>query len=143
MANPKTSKKASPSGPEKRRYGRLNRTFEVEVSVLAFPMPTGPGIKTHCYDISEGGLSIESPRAFKEGDKVQVRINIPLLNKFSPGFFKFWENDADQYFLAIAEVVRAQQQGGKTLVGMRYVNVDSDQARALAGLINKAFREAK
>lgn len=129
---------------EKRQYDRLNRTFEVEVTELAFPMPKSKGVKTHCYDISEGGLSIESPRFFNVGDKVQVRINIPLLNKFSPGFFKVWENDAEQYFTGIAEVVRVQRQGNKNLVGMCYINVDSDQARALAGLINKAFRtEAK
>lgn len=142
MATPKTEKKA-PDGAEKRRYGRLSRTFEVDVSELAFPMPRGKSVKTNCYDISEGGLSIESPVHFNVGAKVQVRINIPLLNKFSPSFFKVWENDADQYFSAIAEVVRSQMKGGKHMVGMKYVDVDSDQAKALAGLINKAFRDGK
>lgn len=133
----------SPDGGEKRRHGRLSRTFEVEVTELVFPMPSGKAVKTRCYDISAGGLSIESPRGFQPGDKVQVRINIPLLNKFSPSFFKIWENDAEQYFTAIAEVVRNQRQGGTNLVGMKYVDVDPDQAKALSGLINKAFRDGK
>lgn len=141
MANPK-KEKVAPEGAEKRQHGRLSRTFEVEVSEIAFPMPQGKSVKTHCYDISAGGLSIESPQFFNVGDKVQVRINIPLLNKFSPSFFKVWENDADQYFSAIAEVVRATRQDDKNLVGMRYVDADPDQAKALSGLINKAFRDA-
>jgi c-di-GMP-binding flagellar brake protein YcgR len=142
MASHDTGKSAT-DGAEKRRHGRLNRTFEVGVSAIAFPMPRGVAVKTHCYDISAGGLSIESPKSFAVGDNVQVRINIPLLNRFSPSFFKVWENDAEQYFSAIAEVVRCQSRAGKYLVGMRYVDVDPDQAKALAGLINKAFRDGK
>lgn len=141
MPNPRTGEQHS-CGGEKRRYGRLNRTFEVEISELAFPMPRR-STKGNCYDISEGGLCIESSSRFDTGVKVQVRINIPLLNKFSPSFFKVWENDADQYFSAIAEVVRSQSKGGRYLVGMKYVDVDSDQAKALAGMINKAFRDAR
>lgn len=126
---------------DKRQYGRLNRTFAVEVSELQFPIVRDKAVETRCYDISEGGLSIESPRAFQAGDKLQVRINIPLLNKFSPSFFKVYENDADQYFMAIAEVMWCKIQAGQYLIGMRYVNVDDNQARALAGMINKAFKE--
>ncbi len=127
------------TGEDKRQHGRLSRTFEVEVNELQFPIVRDKSVQTRCYDISEGGLSIESPSSFKTGDKLQVKINIPLLNKFSPGFFKVYENDADQYFMAIAEVMWCKPQAGICLVGMRYVNVDDNQARALAGMINKAF----
>lgn len=129
-------------GFEKRQHGRLARTFAVEVTELTFPPSTHKTVNTHCYDISEGGLSIESPVNFKPGDKLQVRINIPLLNKFAPGFYKFWENDAEQYFLAITEVMWSKLEMGKHLLGMRYINVDEDQARALSSMINKAFRDA-
>ncbi|MDR2050417.1 MAG: PilZ domain-containing protein [Deltaproteobacteria bacterium] len=125
---------------DKRRHGRLSRTFAVEINILSFPANPGRAVEARCYDISEGGLSVESPRIFDVGDKLQVRINIPLLNKFSPGFFKVYENDAEQYFLAIAEVMWSKARGGSNLIGMRYINVDEDQARALAGLIRKAFR---
>lgn len=142
MAKPKTKQKA-PDGAEKRRHGRLSRTFEVEVSVLAFPMPRGKSVKANCYDISEGGLSIETSHNYTVGTNVQVRINIPLLNKFSPSFLKIWENDAEQYFTAIAEVVHSDSKDGRYMVGMKYVDADPDQATALAGLINKAFRDGK
>ena len=139
MAQPKPDQSAQ--GADKRQHGRLARTFAVEVAELTFPPSRGKSVNTHCYDISEGGLSIEASVNFKAGDRLQVRINIPLLNKFSPGFFKFWENDADQYFMAITEVMWSKLEGGKYLTGMRYINVDEDQARALASMINKAFSE--
>ncbi|MDL2285621.1 PilZ domain-containing protein [Desulfovibrio sp. OttesenSCG-928-F07] len=128
---------------DKRQHGRLNRTFEVEVNELQFPIVRDKVVQTRCYDISEGGLSIESPDSFEAGAKLQVRINIPLLNKFSPSFFKVYENDADQYFMAIAEVMWCKPHEGVYLLGMRYVNVDDDQARALSAMINKAFRSDK
>lgn len=126
-----------------RRHRRLNRNFMVELSPLTFSPAGAQGVETVCYDISEGGLSVESPKEFPAGDKLQARINIPMLNRFSPGFFKVYENDADQYFLAIVEVLWTRRSGGKILIGMHYVNVDEDQARALAGLINKAFQTEK
>jgi c-di-GMP-binding flagellar brake protein YcgR len=124
----------------KRRHSRLSRTFSVEVDELTFPVRREKTVETKCYDISEGGLSIDSPRPFITGEKIQVKINIPLLNKFSPGFFKVYENDADQYFLAIAEIMWCKMKAGRYLVGMRYINVDESQASALSGFINKAFR---
>lgn len=140
MAQPKPEQGVQ--GAEKRQHGRLTRTFAVELAELTFPPSNGRTVNTHCYDISEGGLSIESPVSFNQGDKLQARINIPLLNKFAPGFFKFWENDADQYFLAITEVMWSKLEDGKYLLGMKYINVDEDQAKALSGMINKAFRGA-
>jgi c-di-GMP-binding flagellar brake protein YcgR len=125
---------------DKRQHDRLNRTFAVEINVLSFPMVRERAAEARCYDISEGGLSVESPRIFNVGEKLQVRINIPSLNKFSPSFFKVYENDAEQYFLAIAEVMWSKAQGGAYLIGMRYINVDEDQARALAGLLRKALQ---
>ena len=130
------------SGRENRRHGRLNRTFTVEISALSFPMSGVRGLETRCYDISSGGLSIESSKSFNPGERLQARINIPMLNKFSPSFFKIYENDADQYLTAIVEVIWCKPGSGGYLVGMRYINVDEDQARALAGMINKAFRQA-
>jgi c-di-GMP-binding flagellar brake protein YcgR len=113
----------------------------VDVNELQFLAARGKGVETKCCEISEGGLSVDSPRSFKAGDKLQVRVKIPLLNKFSPGFFKFFENDADQYFLAISEVIWCKPRASSYRVGIRYINVDDSQARALAGMINKAFRE--
>ncbi|MCL1915113.1 MAG: PilZ domain-containing protein [Desulfovibrionaceae bacterium] len=127
-------------GHEKRRHGRLSRTFVVELYPLSFSGGRDKAVTARCYDISEGGFSLESPKSFQQGTHLQARIHIPMLNRFAPGFFKVYENDADQYFTAIVEIVWCEPKGGHYLVGARYVNVDESQARALAGLINKAFQ---
>lgn len=125
----------------KRVYQRLPKTYAVEVIPLAFPMPK-EGALTRCCDISMGGLCVETLEAsFSIGDVCQVKAHIPLLNKFSPGFFKVYENDADQYFMALAEVTWAKAVGGQYLVGFKFVNVHSDQLKALEKLIERAFAQ--
>ena len=127
---------------EKRVYQRLPRTYPVEVTILDFPMPK-EGMQTKCCDISKGGICVEAPTAdFAIGDTCQVRALIPLLNKFSPTFFKVYENDAEQYFLALAEVAWIKPIPGQFLIGFKFVNVHRDQMTALERLIERAFAQS-
>lgn len=124
---------------EKRVYQRLPRTYPVEVTRLDFPMPK-EGMRTKCCDISKGGICVEAAAVeFAVGDTFQVRVLIPLLNKFSRNFFKVYENDAEQYFLALAEVAWVKPISGQFLIGFKFVNVHSDQMAALEKLIERAF----
>lgn len=124
-----------------RQFVRLPKSYSVEVKELAFPMTNSATIRSTVNDISAGGISIESPRPLASGLTMQVRVNIPTLNKYSSSFFKVYENDADQYLIAIAKTVWCKPIGGKYLVGMEFVNVDETQGNALKSLINKAVRE--
>ena len=134
---------AMPSDEEvnKRLYLRLPRPYPVELKMLSFPMPT-ESIKTNCCDISRGGVCLEANQPFSVGAAYQLRILIPLLNKFSPGFFRVYENDMEQYFVAVGEVVWAKPAGGRYLIGIKFANVDGDQGIALDRLIKKAFAPA-
>lgn len=123
---------------ERRRHSRLPKPFPVEASEIRFPPSSQARFETQCQDISGGGLSVLSPRKFDLGAKLQVRVHIPTLNKYSPGFFKVYENDADQYLQAIAEVTRVELSSGGYLLGLKYVDVDEDAARAVANMVNKA-----
>lgn len=126
---------------EKRVYQRLPRTYPVDVFKLSLPMPK-TGMPTKCCDISKGGLCAEASSAnFSVGDTCQLKVLIPLLNKFSPGFFKVYENDAEQYFTALAEVIWIKPLHGQFLMGFKFVNVHSDQMKALERLIERAFSE--
>lgn len=125
---------------ERRKHTRLPKPFPVEASEIRFPPIGNARFETQCCDISAGGLSVQSPRKFAPGDKLQVRVHIPTLNKYSPGFFKVYENDADQYLQAIVEVTRVDLSAGGYMLGLKYVDVDEDAARALAGLVNKTLR---
>jgi c-di-GMP-binding flagellar brake protein YcgR len=125
-----------------RQYYRLPKAYSVEVKELVFPMSDAGAIKSNINDISIGGICVESPRPMENGLTMQVRVNIPMLNRFSSSFLKVYENDADQYFMAIARTIWCRASAGKYMIGMEFVNVDETQAQALAALINKAQREA-
>lgn len=123
-----------------RKHRRLPKPFGVMLCPLTFnPRTFTPD--AFCTDISKGGLSLETRRSYSEGDKLQVKIHVPRLNKYSPGFFKFYENDAEQYFTAIAEVARCKPHGGSYSVGLKFINVDEDQSVALGELINSTLNQ--
>ena len=133
----------SGEGAEQRAYQRLPRTYPVEVIELAFPMPK-EGMQAQCCDISKGGLCVEASSAegFAVGDPCQLSVHIPLFNKFSPGFFKAHENDAEQYFTALAELIWVKPLPGRLLMGIKFINVHDDQMVALEKLIERAFAKA-
>jgi c-di-GMP-binding flagellar brake protein YcgR len=132
---------AASTSADNRQTIRLPKSYSVEVKELAFPMTGSSTIRSTVNDISSGGICIESPRSLANGLTMQVRVNIPTLNKYSSGFFKVYENDAEQYLIAIARTVWCKPGGGRYLVGMEFVNVDETQARALTALIDKALRD--
>ena len=124
---------------DKRIYQRLPRPYPVEVRKLAFPMPS-ESTRMTCCDISKGGICVETPPVdLAVGDVCQVTVLIPLLNKFAPGFFKIYENDAEQYFTGLGEILWKKRIGAQELVGFKFVNVHADQLKALEKLIESAF----
>jgi len=125
---------------EKRRHLRLPKEFRVEVSEFRFPLARQPKIELQCVDISEGGLCVTCARKFSPGDKLQVRIYIPSFNKYHPGFFKVFESDIGQYVQVIAEVARVDEVAPLSSyeLGLRYLDVDEDDKRALHAFIQKA-----
>ena len=124
----------------KRAYNRLPRPYPVAVTKLAFPMTNASAVETVCCDISTGGLCVEAPdSSLTMGDPCQLKVLIPRLNKYSSGFFKVYENDAEQYLNAFGEVAWIKPVGGRKLMGFRFVNVDAGQREALDRLIKQAF----
>ena len=126
---------------EKRKYHRLPKSYRVEAKEFRFPMTSQPFVEVACADISAGGLCVESKTSFKQGDRLQVRICVPRLNKFMPGFFKFYENDAEQFVNAIVEVAWVEAESAHYLLGLRFLDLDQDMATAIKGLISNAIRD--
>jgi c-di-GMP-binding flagellar brake protein YcgR len=126
---------------EGRQYYRLPKAYGVEVREMTFNVNDTEVIRSNLNDISIGGICVESPRPLQNGLTMQVKVNIPMLNRFSSNFLKIYENDADQYFTAIARTIWCKPNAGKYMIGMEFVNVDETQSQALAALINKARRE--
>ena len=123
-----------------RQYQRLPRPYRVEAKLLQFPISPSPVINAPCYDISAGGLCVECPKALNIGDLMQIRVHVPRLNKFSPSFFKAYENDTDQYVQCIGKVAWVRPVSGKHLIGLNFTDIDPDQRKALKGLIQKAMQ---
>jgi len=97
-------------------------------------------IDAPCYDIGAGGLCVESRRDLGIGDIMQIRVHVPKLNKYSPSFFKAYENDAEQYVQCIGKVAWVRPLGGKFLVGLNFTDIDPDQRKALKSLVQKAMQ---
>jgi c-di-GMP-binding flagellar brake protein YcgR len=133
--------KPSPPGPEnQRQYLRLPRPYRVQARELVFPIARDSLFETETRDISKGGLCVESDALLPVGTRLHITVHMPLLNKFSSGFFKVYENDADQYFQVIADVSWSRPVGAKYLLGLRFVNVDEDIAAAVNRLVEDAFK---
>ena len=124
----------------KRQYLRLPRPYRVQARELVFPIAKDPLIDVACTDISKGGLCVESSSPLPVGTRLHVSVHIPLLNKFSSGFFKVYENDAEQYFQAIADVAWVKPRNGAYLMGLQFVNADEELCKALGKLVDDAFR---
>lgn len=124
----------------KRQYLRLPRPYRVQARELVFPIAKDPLIDVNCNDISKGGLCVESASPLPVGTRLHISVHIPLLNKFSSGFFKVYENDAEQYFQAIADVAWVRSRNGVHLMGLQFVNADEELCKALGKLVDDAFR---
>ncbi|MDR3357458.1 MAG: PilZ domain-containing protein [Desulfovibrio sp.] len=139
--------KSSPSPEDgmenKRQYLRLPRPYRVQARKLVFPIARDPLLDTESRDISKGGLCVEADSPLPLGTRLHITVHIPLLNKFSSGFFKVYENDADQYFQAIAEIAWSKPAGGKYLLGLSFINADEDVAKAVNRLVEDAFKNMK
>jgi len=122
-----------------RQYQRLTRPYRVEARRLEFPLPLHPAIDALCYDIGAGGLCVESRNKLDLGELMQIRVHVPKLNKFSPSFFKTYENDTEQYVQCLGKVAWVRPESGKFLVGLNFTDIDSDQRKALKNLVQKAI----
>ena len=123
----------------KRQYLRLPRPYRVQARELIFPIAKDPLIDSQCNDISKGGLCVESRSPLSVGTRLHVSVHIPLLNKFSSGFLKVYENDAEQYFQAIADVAWVKTHSAAYLLGLQFVNADEELCSALGKLVEHAF----
>lgn len=128
---------------DRRQYTRLPKNYSVEVRAFCFPVNSQPKLTAKSADISAGGLSVELAANYCKGDKLQVKVCVPCLNKFMPGFFKVYENDAEQYLQAIAEVVRVERGASPDtrILGLRFIDLAEDSFIALKKMVEKAVRE--
>jgi len=125
---------------DRRQFQRLNKELGVEVRKFVYPLKNQRIIKTKCLNISPGGILLDIPEKFNVGDKVQLTLYVPGLNKYHPSFFKVFESSLNQSLVAVAEVVRVELKGGSYKVGIKFLNIYEDDWKALYNLLMRELK---
>lgn len=125
---------------ERRKYQRLDKEFKVDVRRFVYPINSQRVIKTTCINISPGGLLLKLGEYFNVGEKLQLTLHVPGLNKFHPSFFKVFESSLNQSLVAVAEVVRVDKRGLYYEVGVKFLDVYDDDWRALYNLLTRELK---
>jgi hypothetical protein len=118
---------------ERRKTPRLAKAYRLRLREVAFP----PAAWTDatCRDVSATGIAVECALPLVPGAPVEVRLVVPRLNLYHPGFFKTLENAAHQELRAVGRVVRAERQGWQALLGIQFTDLDQDDRRAWERLL--------
>ncbi len=126
---------------ERRQFVRLTRQFRIEISPLTFPLSDVRPVEVTGVDISEGGVAVQCSQEFGVGEKVQVRIYIPKLHKYHPGFLKVFDHDLGQYIMAVAETAWCRRGSGQDeyILGLEFVDVYEDDLQALHNVIRSGL----
>ncbi len=126
---------------ERRKYQRLGKEFKVDVKKFVYPIRSQKVIKTTCINISPGGLLLRLREHFNVGDKLQLTLHIPGINKFHPSFFKVFESSLNQSVIAVAEVVRVDKRGWDYEIGVKFLDVYDDDWKALYKFLMKELEK--
>ncbi|SDN60633.1 PilZ domain-containing protein [Desulfonauticus submarinus] len=123
---------------DRRRYFRLPKNYKVKVSLLRYPLGNQKWYEVHSLDIGKGGVRLIFPCKLDKGDKLQIKIRVPSLNKFHPSFFKVFEVETEQELVALGEVIWI---GEKKIdgyeVGVKFIDVFEDDLRALRDFLEE------
>ena len=125
---------------DRRQFKRLNKELGVEVRKFVYPIKSQRVIKTRCLNISPGGILLDMPEKFNVGDKIQLTLYVPGLNRYHPSFFKVFESSVNQSLVAVAEVVRVELKGGSYKIGIKFLNIYEDDWKALYNLLMRELR---
>ncbi|GAB6886823.1 hypothetical protein JCM13304A_03210 [Desulfothermus okinawensis JCM 13304] len=125
---------------DRRKYQRLNKELRVELKRFIFPVKSQKVIKTKCLNISPGGILLDVGEKFNIGEKIQLTLYVPGLNRYHPSFFKVFESSLNQSLVAVAEVVRVELRGGSYKVGVKFLNIYEDDWKALYNLLSREIK---
>ncbi|GAU09802.1 PilZ domain-containing protein [Desulfoplanes formicivorans] len=128
---------------DRRQFARLPRQFRMEISAFTFPLSKMRPFDVTGVDIGEGGVAVRCPKEFGVGEQVQLKIYIPKLNRYHPGFFKVFEHDLGQYIVAVAKIAwsKSDPDQGDYMYGLEFVDVYEDDLKALHNLIRNGLEQ--
>jgi c-di-GMP-binding flagellar brake protein YcgR len=118
-------------GRERRKYPRLDKNTIVDAIEVTYPINDDQYSRGKTDNISQGGLMMKISDHFEVGSLLQMKIRLPGWQKNHPGFIRVLDKTGKTPLKAIAEVIRAEENGDQFEVATKFINLDPEDYIAL------------
>ncbi len=117
---------------EIRQFPRFPKEVTVEVSELAYPLPTEPGEIVQSKDISAIGIRFISSTLFKPGTILTVNIHLAGWQRHKKNLSVLLDDAAlTKPLSVIAEVVWSKKGGKGNDIGIKFRDIADDDFQAI------------
>lgn len=125
---------------DKRRFPRISRNIDIEVSELTFPFSEAPVQKEASVDIGGNGIRFTSSVPYEVKALLNLKINIIGWEGFKKPFSKLVNISSDACLTAVAEVVWCHEveEGQSYELGVKFLNIYEDDYEALMRYLENA-----
>ena len=117
----------------KRKFPRVSRNIDIEVSQLTFPLSDAVIKKESSLDIGVNGIRFTSSEPYEPQTVLNLKINIIGWEGFKKPFSKFIDLSSEAFLGAVGEVVWCNEnaEGGGYELGVKFMNIYEDDYEAL------------
>ncbi len=116
---------------EQRSHFRLARSAQITCREVAYPLESAPEVGVRMVDVSEGGVRLEAPSAFRPGTLLKVSLALPGWQRHTAGFLRYGEETVAKPLVAVGEVVRSTAAGESYEIGVRFLDIWTDHWNAM------------
>ncbi len=123
----------SQQSKDKRKFPRISRNIDIEVSKLTFPFTDAVTKKGASVNIGGNGICVITAEPYEPETIINLKINIIGWEGFKKPFSKFIDLSSDASLTAVGEVVwcnESAENGGYEL-GVKFTNIYEDDYKAL------------
>ncbi len=123
----------SQQSQDKRKFSRISRNIDIEVSQLTFPLTDAVIKKGASVDIGGNGIRFTTSVPYDPETLLNLKINIIGWEGFKKPFSKFVDISSDACLTAVGEVVWCNKStnGDSYELGVKFKNIYEDDYKAL------------
>ncbi len=123
----------SQQSKDKRKFSRISRNIDIEVSKLTFPFTDAVTKKGASVDIGGNGIRFTTAEPFEPKTIINLKINIIGWEGFKKPFSKLVDITSEAYLRAVGEVVWCNENAEKDgyELGVKFTNIYEDDYKAL------------
>ncbi|MDM8544368.1 PilZ domain-containing protein [Desulfococcaceae bacterium HSG9] len=118
---------------DKRKFPRISRNIDIEISQLTFPLADAVIKKGTSINIGGNGIRFTSSEPYEPKAILNLKINIIGWESFKKPFSKFIDLSSDAFLGVVGEVVWCNEnvEDGDYELGIKFLNVYEDDYNAL------------